>query len=116
MTIIEKEYFKDNETAISYESAKLERSNLTTEEAAHFLEEKMDALKAAAESCGSAEVNVDYIINNVIQGGKQSEIVNKIVHYKTKEAAINDCILDLRSNSKLPIEQNMMLIRQLSSK
>jgi len=76
----------------------------------------MDALKAAAESCGSTEVNVDYIVNNVIQGGKHAEIVKKIVHYKTKEMAINDCILDLRSNSKLPIEQNMMLIRQLSSK
>ena len=65
-TMEDREYFYDNSTVIKHETAKLEQASKQAEDAAHKLEDMLPKLQSAADAMTTAEVDVEYIKNNVI--------------------------------------------------
>ena len=101
---------------IKAETTKIEKASKQTEDAAEELEQSLPQLEAAAEGMANAEVTVEFIKEGVIQGGEYGAIGRKIIQYQSKEKAIQDCIMALRDNEKLNVDDTMKMIRRLSAK
>ena len=64
----------------------------------------------------TAEVDVEYIKNNVVQGTQFGAIGRKMIYYQAKEQAIQDCIMSLRDNDKMSVGDTMKMVRKLAAK
>jgi len=78
---LDREYFLDNAHRLKDENVKTERARKEMEDASHILEESIPKLEANVKGLSSVELNVDFIIANVIEDGPQGQIGRKIIHY-----------------------------------
>ena len=86
------------------------------EDASHILEENIPKLEANVKGLSAVELNVDFIIANVIEDGPHGQIGRKIIHYQSKQAAIQECINALKESDKVSVEDTIKMVRNLSGK
>ena len=94
----------------------MQRARKAEEDANAELEELIPRMEATVASLGEVEeLTLEKVIEGVVQdNGHHGEFGRKIIKYQSKEKAIQDCILAIRDNTQLSVEDTSSTIRQLS--